>query len=82
MKKEHLKKPKTYEQFLHDIVLWWYNKDKRPTYVESPIDADNWIVTVDFKLLGFDKSKNISDAEGVSQICIHPASLIQPKHRS
>ena len=70
-------KAKSYEQLLHDIVLWYFNKDQRPSFVESPIDANNWIVTVDFRFLGFDLFKRKHSDNGLTQICIHPASLIQ-----
>ena len=70
-------KAKNYEQLLHDIILWYFNKDQRPAVVESPIDAKNWIVTVDFRFLGFDSFKRKQSDNNLTQICIHPASLIQ-----
>jgi hypothetical protein len=68
---------KSYEQLLHDLTLWHFCKDQRPEIVESPIDANYWIVTVDFRFLGFDKYKRKKAGEDLNQICIHPASLIQ-----
>jgi hypothetical protein len=57
---------KTYEQLRHDMVLWHLVKDKRPLRPESPIDAEYWIVTADFRLLGFDAYKHPSASAGCS----------------
>jgi hypothetical protein len=48
---------KTYKQIEHDIVLWHSVKDKRSSIVESPQDAKYWIITLDYRLLGFDEFK-------------------------
>lgn len=68
--------PKSYEQLRHDIVLWHFVKNKRPPRPESPIDAEFWIATADFRFLGFDayKQRGIS---GDVPICIYPAALVQ-----
>lgn len=69
-------KAKTYEQLLHDIVLWYFVRDSRLTIVESPAAAKHWIVTVDFRYLGFDAYNSKKMGYSVP-VCIHPASLIQ-----
>lgn len=71
------KEAKTYEQLLHDIILWYYIFDKRNAIVESPIDAKYWVATVDFRYLGFDAYKLRNNQKMCVPICIHPASLIQ-----
>lgn len=58
------------------MVLWHFVKDKRPVRVESPIDAGYWIVTADYRLLGFDSHKQRELSAGVP-ICLHPATLTQ-----
>ena len=65
---------KSYEALEHDIVLWHFVKGKRQSYLESPIEAEYWIVTIDYRFLAFDryKTKNQQIA-----ICIHPTALIQ-----
>jgi predicted nucleic acid-binding protein len=65
---------KSYEVLEHDIVLWHFVKGKRQSYLESPIEAEYWIVTIDYRFLAFDryKTKNQQIA-----ICIHPTALIQ-----
>lgn len=57
------------------MVLWHFVKDQRPTYVESPLEAKYWIVTIDYRFLGFDAYKR-GEGEQVP-ICIHPAALAQ-----
>ncbi len=65
---------KTYEALQHDVVLWHFVKDKRPAYVESPLDARYWIVTVDYRFMAFDAYKR--GKEGLP-ICMLPTALAQ-----
>ncbi len=67
---------KSYPKVAHDMVLWHVVNDKRPAYIESPIEAIYWILTVDFRLIGFDEHKQKQSKSKVP-LCIHPASLIQ-----
>lgn len=67
---------KKYEKVAHDIILWHLVKDKRPAYLESPVDAQDWILTVDFRLIGFDEHKLKRSGFNVP-LCLHPTSLIQ-----
>ena len=67
---------KTYEMIKHDMILWHLVKDKRPAYVESPVDAEYWILTLDYRLIGFDELKQ-KQANSNIPICVHPTSLIQ-----
>ena len=67
---------KSYERIAHDMVLWHFVCDKRPAYVESPIDARDWILTVDFRFIGFDQHK-LRQANRRIPICLHPTTLIQ-----
>lgn len=68
-------KPRSYAQIEHDMVLWHEVKDMRSSFVESPVDAKYWIVTVDYSFLGFDSFKLRTDGGSVP-ICIHPATLM------
>ncbi|MEW6129074.1 MAG: hypothetical protein AB1757_18695 [Acidobacteriota bacterium] len=68
-------KTKTYEQLEHDIILWHFVQDKRPTRIESPLDAHYWIVTVDYRFMGYDEFKRRGSEENIP-ICIHPTTLI------
>jgi hypothetical protein len=67
---------KSYLKVAHDMVLWHFVNDKRPAYIESPIDANHWILTVDFRFIGFDAHKQKFSKSKVP-LCIHPTSLIQ-----
>lgn len=67
---------KSYEKIQHDMVLWHFVNDKRPAYVESPTDANCWVLTVDYRLIGFDEHKQKRSQSKVP-LCIHPTSLIQ-----
>jgi hypothetical protein len=69
-------KRKSYPKVAHDMVLWHFVNDKRPAYIESPIDATCWILTVDFRLIGFDEHKQ-KHSKAKVPLCIHPTSLIQ-----
>jgi len=67
---------KTYGKVAHDMILWHFVKDKRPEYIESPMDARDWVLTVDFRLIGFDQHKQNRNGH-VIPMCLHPTSLIQ-----
>ena len=67
---------KSFEMVQHDMVLWHLVNDNRPSYVESPVDAQDWILTLDFRFIGFDERKRKSQGASVP-ICVHPTSLIQ-----
>jgi hypothetical protein len=58
------------------MILWHYVHDKRPAYVESPMDANFYILTVDYRLIGFDEIKMKNYHSNVP-LCIHPATFIQ-----
>ncbi len=67
---------KSYEKVAHDAILWHLVKDRRTAYVESPLDAQEWILTVDFRLIGFDEYKRKNSRSNIP-LCLHPTSLIQ-----
>jgi hypothetical protein len=69
-------KRKDYERLLHDVCLWHFVNDKRRPRVESPIEAQYWIVTVDYRFIGFDAYKRRAAQESIP-ICVHPTTLIQ-----
>ena len=67
---------KSYETVLHDMVLWHFTRRKRPPRLESPLDAEAWVATIDFGLLGYDRHKGRGKAGG-PPVCIHPTVLLQ-----
>lgn len=69
---------KTFEQLQHDVVLWHFVAQKRTAYVESPLQARYWIVTVDYGLLGFDAHKSqTASVRRRTPVCLHPTALVQ-----
>jgi len=67
---------KGYDTLLHDMVLWHFVNDQRPVRTESPLEAGCWIVTVDFRLLDFDRHKRARSVSGIP-VCVHPAPLTE-----
>lgn len=66
---------KSYEQTKHDVVLWHFTRRRRVPGRESALDVRYWVVTIDFRFLGFNDFKLRNRRE--PPICIHPASLLQ-----
>jgi hypothetical protein len=75
-KQRYGERAKNYERLEHDMVLWHFVKDKRPPRPESPIDAEYWIVTADYRFLGFDAHRQKRTGTEVP-ICLHPTTLTQ-----
>lgn len=69
-------KAKKYEVLLHDMILWHFTRRKRPTRLDSYVDATYWVATMDFGLLGFDRYKVRRHAANIP-ICMHPTVLLQ-----
>lgn len=73
---KEINKKKIYDKFNHDCQLWHYVKDKRPTYIDSPKDVKNWILTLDFSFLEYDKFKQYNDVNTKISVCLHPNEFI------
>lgn len=67
---------KPYEANLHDMVLWHFVDRSRPEIAQSPLEVGDWVVTVDYGLISFDRHKRRGSKAGVPT-CLTPASLIQ-----
>lgn len=65
-----------YKAIEHDKVLWHFVHDKRRVGIESPLEANFWVVTNDFGFLAFDARKRRVGGDGIP-ICVHPTDLIQ-----
>lgn len=72
-------KAKTYETVKHDVVLWHVAHKLRGKLVEDPLGAGYWVVTLDFRLLGFDSHKRKELGRRIP-VCVHPSSLVQMLH--
>jgi hypothetical protein len=71
-----LEKNKIWDKFKHDCRLWHAVFDKRPAYLDSPKDAKNWIITLDFSFISYDRFKYKMGKGSNFGICIHPNELI------
>lgn len=70
-------KRKSYEKLAHDIILWHYVNDKRSkAFIEAPMDAEDWILTLDGRLIGFDEMRHRRLVSKVPS-CIHPTTMVQ-----
>lgn len=75
-KKKYGQNAKNYERLEHDIAMWYFVNDKRPPRPDSPIDAKYWIVTADYRLLGYDAYKHRNMVSEIP-ICLHPTAVVQ-----
>ena len=67
-----------YRAITHDTILRHLIDDKRPPYVESPFEAEYWVVTIDYRLLRFDRER--ASTENRMATCIDPSSLVRMLH--
>lgn len=70
------KKRKGYETLLHDAVLWHAVKDRRPAHTDSPFEVEYWAVSIDWRLIGFDRKKRKENASKLP-VVLHPSNLVQ-----
>lgn len=69
-------KRKSYETLLHDTVLWHAVRDKRPEDTESPFEVEYWAVSIDWRLMAFDRKKRSAGASKLP-VVLHPSNLVQ-----
>lgn len=69
------KKVNIEQKFKHDCMLWHAVYDKRPEYIDSVKDIKNWILTLDFQFLSYDRFKTKQLNKDIS-LCLHPNDLI------
>ena len=67
---------KSYETLLHDVVLWHAVSDRRSSYIDSPFEIEYWAVSIDWRLVGFDRKKRDTGANKLP-VVLHPSSLVQ-----
>lgn len=69
-------KRKGYETILHDVVLWHAVNDRRSADIDSPFEVEYWAVSIDWRLISFDRSRrNVSRAK--LPVVLHPSNLLQ-----
>ena len=67
---------KGYETLLHDVVLWHAIKDRRGDASHTPFDVEYWAVSIDWRLMTFDKKKRaLHDSK--LPLVLPPSSLVQ-----
>lgn len=69
-------KRKSYETLLHDAVLWHAVMDRRPADADSPFDVEYWAVSIDWRLIAFDRKKRSANASRMP-VVLHPSNLVQ-----
>lgn len=65
-----------YEPLLHDVVMWHFANDRRPQRVDAPTEARYWVVTIDYRFLGWDEFKRRNHPQSI-QVCLLPSTLVQ-----
>lgn len=66
---------KGYEAIMHDVYSWHCVNRYRPAHLDSPLDAQEWFITLDNRLLGFDAFKRKGGSKTVP-VCIKPSTFI------
>lgn len=69
-------KRKSYEALLHDAVLWHAVMDRRSADADSPFDVEYWAVSIDWRLIAFDRKKRSANASRMP-VVLHPSNLVQ-----
>lgn len=69
-------KRKGYEVLLHDMVLWHVVQSRRGSETVSPLDADWWVVSIDWRFIGFDQRKRHALSQEVP-VVLYPTHLVQ-----
>ncbi|OLL33741.1 hypothetical protein BTH42_00225 [Burkholderia sp. SRS-W-2-2016] len=67
---------KSYEAIFHDIYIWHCIQRQRDLQLSSPLDAKEWFVTLDRRLVGFDAYKGKGNS-GWVPVCVDPSTFIQ-----
>lgn len=65
---------KNYEAVLHDATLWHAVNDRRQANADSPFEIEYWAVSIDWRLIGFDRAKRVSKG---MPVILHPSNLVQ-----
>ena len=67
---------KGFDAIQHDVVLWHAVKDRRNSNDDSPFDVEYWAVSIDWRLIAFDRQKRATLGYSLP-VVIHPSNLIQ-----
>jgi len=64
-----------YQVVKHDMVAYHWVMDHRPAQMRTAVDAGYWLVTLDFRLLGFDRYR--CRGKSRAQVCLLPSTAVQ-----
>lgn len=67
---------KGYDALQHDVVLWHAVNDRRAAATDSPFEVEYWAVSIDWRLMAFDRSKRASTRSKLP-VVLHPSNLVQ-----
>lgn len=64
-----------YDLIRHDMMAYHWVVDQRPSDMKTGLDAGIWLITLDFRLLGFDRY--MCRVHKTAQACLHPSTAVQ-----
>lgn len=67
---------KGYDRLLHDAVLWHVVTDRRAENASSPFEVEYWAVSIDWRLIAFDRKKRTSNVSKLPAV-LYPSNLVQ-----
>lgn len=67
---------KGYDRLMHDAVLWHVVKDRRGNNANSPFEVEYWAVSIDWRLIAFDRRKRSSGTNKLPAV-LYPSNLVQ-----
>lgn len=67
---------KGYDRLLHDAVLWHVVTDRRAENASSPFEVEYWAVSIDWRLIAFDRKKRASNVTKLPAV-LYPSNLVQ-----
>lgn len=67
---------KGYDRLMHDAVLWHVVTDRRGDNANSPFGVEYWAVSIDWRLIAFDRRKRSSSANKLPAV-LYPSNLVQ-----
>ncbi|ASL44124.1 hypothetical protein bAD24_I11580 [Burkholderia sp. AD24] len=69
-------KRKPHQIILHDVYVWHCIHRQRDAGIASPLEAKEWFVTLDRRMIGFDSFKGNGVPNWVP-VCIDPSTFVQ-----
>lgn len=64
-----------YQLIKHDMMAYHWIADQRPAQLKTAVEAGYWLVTLDSRLLGFDRYRCRGRARAL--VCLNPTTAVQ-----